>query len=127
MRKLMIFLLGCITTSLSLAKEVSFKQDILPVLMNRCAICHLKEDRHGYLVIDEENAYAGLVNIPSYTLPSMKRIEPGQPDKSYFWLKITDQHLAVGGKGWEMPYMSSLSDAEIQQIHDWIMNGAPDN
>jgi hypothetical protein len=31
--------------------RVSFKRDVLPTLVQRCGYCHMKEDRHGYLII----------------------------------------------------------------------------
>jgi hypothetical protein len=114
-------------SSLSSADEISFKQQVLPLLMKNCAVCHLKNERYGYLTIDEENSYNALVNVPSFTLPQMKRVDPGYPQKSYFWLKITGEHLRVGGKGWPMPYMSSLADKEKQAIYQWIKQGAKNN
>ena len=107
--------------------EVSFKGEVLPVLMKHCALCHQSGERYGYLTIDEETSYLGLVNIPAYSMPSMKRVEPGKPEQSYFWLKMTGEHLRIGGKGWPMPYMGSLKANEKQAIYDWIVQGAKNN
>lgn len=121
-------ILACLLFSkISLAEPVSFKGQVLPVLMDRCSVCHMREDSHGYLVIDEEYAYIALVNVPSFTLPKMKRVEPGDPQLSYFWLKITGEHLDAGGQGWAMPYMTKLNKKEKKLIYDWIAQGAKDN
>ena len=109
------------------ADEVSFSQDVLPGLLEQCAICHQRYDRHGYLVIDEENTYQAIVGIPSYQLPSMKRIEPGDPDRSYLWLKATNQHAEAGGKGWQMPVMIGVRGPLRDTLFQWIAQGAQDN
>lgn len=118
---------GLLFSNISLAESVSFKDQVLPVLMDRCSVCHMREDSHGYLVIDEEYAYIALVNVPSFTLPQMKRVEPEHPERSYFWLKITGEHLDAGGQGWAMPYMTKLNKKEKKLIYDWIVQGAKDN
>lgn len=108
---------------------VSFKRDVLPRLMAECGICHQSADPHGLLVIDEENAYNQLVDVPSYELPSMKRVSPGDPQQSYLWLKVNYQYLAAGGKGWGMPILAGgIRDPEFKKaIHDWIEQGAKNN
>lgn len=108
-------------------QTVSFSQDILPLFMDRCAICHQAEDRHGYLVVDTDNTLAGMVNVPSYSVPALMRVKPGEPEQSYLWLKLTGKHYEVGGNGWRMPYMSRLSEPQLQAVYDWIDQGAKDN
>jgi hypothetical protein len=109
------------------SETVSFSQEVLPVLMDRCAICHQAEDRHGYLVVDLNNTLAGIVNVPSFSVPALMRVEPGNPEQSYLWLKLTGKHYEVGGSGWKMPYMSRLTKQQLQAIYDWIDQGAKDN
>jgi hypothetical protein len=57
----------------------------------------------------------------------MHRIEPGSPERSYLYHKITGTQADVGGSGERMPKGGQLSDAEIQTIRTWIAQGALDN
>ena len=109
------------------SEEVSFSKDVLPGLVSQCAICHQSYDRHGYLVIDEENTYQAIVGVTSYQLPSMKRVEPGNPERSYLWLKATNQHVEAGGKGWQMPVMIGVRGPFRDTLYQWIVQGAKDN
>ena len=121
--------IGDAATDTKSEQVVSFKRDVLPRLMAECGICHQRVDPHGLLVIDEDNAYNQLVNVPSYELPSMKRVSPGDPQHSYLWLKVSYQYLAAGGKGWGMPILSGgVRDPVFRKaIHDWIEQGAKNN
>jgi hypothetical protein len=70
-------------------------------------------------------AYANLVGVPSQEQPSLNRIEPGDPDNSYLYLKITGDPSISGQR---MPLTGGpLSDAQIQLVRDWILDGAPNN
>ncbi len=109
------------------AEEISFSGDVLPGLIEQCSICHQRYDRHGYLVIDAENTYQAIVGIPSYQLPSMNRVEPGDPDRSYLWLKATNQHVEAGGKGWQMPVMIGVRGPLRDTLYQWIAQGAKNN
>ena len=109
------------------SEEVSFSQDVLPGLVAQCAICHQRYDRHGYLVIDEENTYQAIVGVTSYQLPTMKRVEPGDPDRSYLWLKAINEHVEAGGKGWQMPVMIGVRGPLRDTLYQWILQGAKNN
>jgi mono/diheme cytochrome c family protein len=58
---------------------------------------------------------------------SVSRSEPGSPEKSYLYHKITGTQDEVGGSGERMPKGGQLSDAEIATIRAWIAEGALDN
>jgi hypothetical protein len=105
---------------------VSFSKQVLPVLMKECGYCHMREERYGYLVIDPESAYTNLVGIPAHAYPKMKRVQPGAPERSYLWLKITGEYLALGGEGWRMPF-GPVSPSDTDLIRLWIQQGAPNN
>jgi hypothetical protein len=68
-------------------------------------------------------AYADIVNVPSNQVPSLDRIEPGDPDASYLIDKIEGtgllQRMPAGG--------DPLPPATIQLIRDWVSAGAPNN
>jgi len=63
---------------------------------------------------------------PSFQAPGVARIEPGDPDLSYLWLKITNQHESVGGVGNAMPLTGGLTDLQYELIERWILTGAPE-
>ena len=73
-------------------------------------------------------AYANTVNVPSNELPSMDRIEPGDPNQSYLVNKIQGTQGDVGGSGQRMPLGGDpLSEADINTIRAWITAGAENN
>ena len=62
-----------------------------------------------------------LVNVPSLEVPSMLRVEPGNPDDSYLIQKI-EGTAAVGGR---MPLGGqALPPDTIAAIRQWITDGA---
>jgi hypothetical protein len=70
------------------------------------------------------HAYAATVQTPSRELRKLPRVTPGDPERSYLYLKLTDAHTAAGGSGTLMPPDGSLSADEIARIRDWIAQGA---
>jgi hypothetical protein len=106
--------------------RVSFKRDVLPTLVQRCGYCHMKEDRHGYLIIDPELAYLNLVNIPAVSYSQMKRVEPGKPESSFLIYKMTGEHVRLGARGSAMPTWP-LPAPFINTLREWIRQGAKNN
>ncbi|WP_146648851.1 hypothetical protein [Labilithrix luteola] len=65
-----------------------------------------------------------LVNVPSVERPDLMRVRPGDPARSYLYMKIT---RASGIDGVPMPKDSPpLDEASIAAIAAWIDAGAPD-
>ena len=132
MNSLWVVLLVSISTSLiageaaQAEEKVSFRKHIAPIFRDECTYCHMREEHMGYLVLEQELAYENLVDVPAYGYPRLKRVQPGEPDRSYLWLKLTGQHLAVGGKGWPMPYYPMVDEKRLL-VHDWIVQGAKNN
>ncbi|MEM6929214.1 MAG: hypothetical protein AAF602_19905, partial [Myxococcota bacterium] len=63
--------------------------------------------------------------VPSNQLPSMNRIEPGDPDNSYIWRKISNTHIAAGGAGNRMPPSGGGLPLVTREIWEtWIFEGA---
>ena len=114
-------------TATSSPETVSFQKDVLPGLIDNCSVCHRAEDPHGYLVIDRKTTYQAIVNVNSYQLPSMKRVEPGKPEQSYLWLKSINTHHEAGGYGWNMPVMTGLYGPLKDRLYQWILEGAKNN
>ena len=110
--------------------EVSFSQQVQPILTDRCAFsgCHASTSPAVSQSLAEGLAYASTVSVPSQELPSMHRVEPGDPDQSYLVHKIQGTHLDVGGSGLRMPRgQEPLSDDQVRLIRAWIEQGARNN
>ena len=92
------------------------------VFDQRCALsgCHLNNQNPR---LKSDVAYNNIVNKPSSQ--GLDYIEPGDPDRSYLYKKITG---AAGISGARMPRGAApLSQATIDSIRVWIENGALNN
>lgn len=91
----------------------------------RCG-CHDAFERAGGMWdLTEDGAYDVLVGVPSNDVPTMARVEPGDPEASYLYLKINDRQGEVGGFGDRMPPTGfALPDDDIALIREWIEDGA---
>jgi hypothetical protein len=88
-----------------------------------CAGCHVPGHNSG-LALDDGNAYGETVDVPASQLPTMDRVEPGDTSLSYLWHKVDGTHLAVGGSGSQMPLNGSLTQQQIDDLAEWISDGA---
>lgn len=81
---------------------------------------------NGMLELTPGNAHANLVGVKSSQAAGTNRVEPGDPSKSYLWLKLTGDYLSVtGGTGDPMPLGGSLTPEQMTTIEEWILAGAP--
>ena len=105
--------------------EPTYSVDIQPIIEDACRGCHTPSFPHGELVLTA--GWASLVDRASSQVPSLMRIEPGQPDASYLWHKVSGTHRTVGGRGEAMPAggRDPLSDARLTTLENWILRGAP--
>ena len=100
---------------------VNFATQIQPIFSQRCDHCHSGGGAPQGLRLDAANSYDDLVDVPSQEVPSLKRVDPGDPDNSYLVQKI-EGTAAVGGR---MPLGGSrLPQEEIDLIRQWIGQGA---
>jgi hypothetical protein len=112
----------------------SFKRDIVPLFSAKCAFCHMKEGPDAGLILEPRFAYTMIVGVPSTESP-LKRVEPGQPERSYLLLKMQNRQREVGGSGNKMPVFPggvgfgnlSATPSEIELVRAWIVAGASDN
>jgi hypothetical protein len=108
------------------AEPVSFAADVQPILTRHCVMCHLPGAAQGDHSLYPD-AWASMVNAPSVQ-SSLMLVEPGEPDKSYSYLKINGDHLAAGGSGEIMPFPNGpLTAEEITVFRLWIEQGAERN
>lgn len=86
-----------------------------------CTGCHAGAAAPLGLRLDEGASYALLVNASSVEVPSLRRVQPGNPDASYLIQKL-EGTAAVGSR---MPLNAPpLPQATIDVIRQWITNGA---
>jgi outer membrane protein assembly factor BamB len=105
-------------------------KDLLAV---RCAgpVCHSSNMTGGSLNVTA-GATASAVRTTLISRPAsgsecassgLSLVEPGQPDKSLLYLKLT----ATPPCGSRMPPTGPLTAAEIDRVRTWIANGAADD
>lgn len=86
--------------------------------------CHDTLGQQSQLVLSSGQAYAMTVGRASVEMPSLLRVEPGSPERSYLYRKIT----GAGITGERMPLGGPpLDDAKIRLVRDWIRRGAPND
>ena len=88
-----------------------------------CAACH-RPGGIGPMPLDTEAATIGsLVGVDSLGRPGVPRVDPGNPDNSYLIWKLEPRLPDIVGA--PMPLGApSLSPDQINDIADWIRDGA---
>jgi hypothetical protein len=69
-------------------------------------------------------SYGNIVGVTSAERSDLKRIEPGDPERSYLVRKIRGDADIVGSP---MPLVGSITPAQRQLVVDWVRRGAPQN
>jgi hypothetical protein len=68
------------------------------------------------------NSFLDLVGVDRSEIPSLLRVDPGNPDNSYLVQKVEG---APNISGLQMPLnQPPLSTDQIDAIRQWILNGA---
>lgn len=89
-----------------------------------CTGCHAGAAAPLGLRLDEGASYALLVNAPSVEVPSVRRVQPGNPDASYLIQKLE----GTAARGGRMPLnQPALPPETIAVIRQWITDGAPNS
>ena len=100
------------TPAPSVNTQVSFSDDVLPILVARCQRCHGPGRSEVGLMLDSyEDVLAGSSNGPV--------VVSGSAETSYLVDLIESGSMPLGS--------AKLSDVEIQTIINWIDAGTPDN
>ena len=103
----------------------SFAQHIQTIFNTSCAVngCHNNTAEAG-LNLSQGVAYDNIVNVDSTQVPSKKRVLPNDAQNSYLVEKIEGRQ-SVGSR---MPLnRNALSSTQIQNIKNWISQGAQNN
>jgi hypothetical protein len=105
-------------------ESVSYSMHLEPLVFAHCLSCHDSEEAKAKLVLDPGLGYERLVGPRSIQDPEMALVTPGDPERSYLWLKL--QHVAVEGKGMPRTPTGSkkLRPAELNLYRRWIEGGA---
>jgi hypothetical protein len=113
--------------------SVTFSADVYPIFERSCAFdsCHGGQPAEADLFLGKDAArvYMNLVGVASKALPSMSRVETGDPDKSLLMHKLDGDACALSGCTGQcsetMPAASDqLAESERLTIRSWIAQGA---
>lgn len=86
-----------------------------------CTTCHAGANAPQGLRLDEANSYNLLVGVASVEVPSLLRVDPGNPDDSYLIQKLEGN----AASGAQMPFGGPpLPQSTIDVIRQWITDGA---
>jgi len=107
--------------SATVALSADFSSIQANVFTPICSVCHIGASAPEGLILDAQHSYSLLVNVPSTEVPSILRVNPGNPSNSYIIQKL-EGHAAVGG---QMPLGETpLPSTTIAFIVQWITDGA---
>jgi hypothetical protein len=106
------------------AEPVSYSEHLEPLVIAHCLSCHETGEAKAKLVLDPGVGFERLVGPRSIQVPDMALVEPGDPERSYLWLKL--QHVTTEGKGMPRTLTGSkkLRPAELDLYRRWIEGGA---
>ena len=120
LRRLFLTLLSSITTA---GAEISFNQDIRPILSSKCIVCHGPDDgvdakgkanrKAGLRLDTPEGAYAGKKGITA--------IVPGSLTDSEAWIRISDADDPMPPRD---GHAKPLTSGEKELLKQWIEQGA---
>lgn len=99
------------------------------VFVPRCALpgCHAAGSAAANLVLEAGRAYGEVVGVQPDTesarLAGFLLVKPGDPRRSFLFLKLSDPPPGMGSR---MPLGAEpLSPAEVELVRSWILGGAP--
>ena len=102
---------------------VSYDQ-IQSIFDDRCVRCHSGHTPPRGLDLSPGHSRE-IIGRASSGLPEMALVEPGDPSRSYLFLKLIDRHLEAGGSGRRCPIGGPpLPPPAVDRIESWIRAGA---
>ena len=115
---------GARVPEVPIEESVSYSAHLEPLVVAHCLSCHESEEAKAKLVLDSGLGYERLVGPRSIQEPEMALVEPGDPERSYLWLKL--QHMTEEGKGMPRTVTGSkkLRESELELYKRWIEGGA---
>ena len=96
-----------------------------PLMLARCLACHTFEEAKAELVLEPGEGYQRMVGRPAVQAPDLLLVAPGEPERSYLWLKL--DHRPVKGEGMPRTVAGAkrLPGRELDLVRAWIEAGAP--
>jgi hypothetical protein len=107
------------------AAGATFNDVYTKILKGSCAggYCHGGSAGGWSVKSDAAGTYAELVGPTSSACSGLKKVEPGQPEKSSLYLKVRGMFSGVC-TGSKMPTGGSLSSTQLEIVRSWIAAGA---
>ena len=113
------------------AAKLSFAKDVFPmVIRSKCGFCHNDGPSFGGLALfpTADTAFANLVGVPSgkeegylCAVSELNRVQPGEPDKSLLYLKLTNPPC---GKQMPPGMFGTTTPEQVEMVRKWILEGA---
>lgn len=88
-----------------------------------CAGCHSGSNAPEGLDLTANAAFDDIVNVTSEQVSELMRVDPGNAEDSYLYIKIIGGDRMAPGT-FQMPIGSDLSDDQIRLVREWIDAGA---
>ena len=92
------------------------------ILTPECASCHQGAAPSGGVDLSGD-PYTHIVGVAS-SVAGVNYINPGDPDTSYLFLKMSGRQAEVGGAGSTMPLSGPVDQSLLDGIETWILAGA---
>ena len=96
--------------------DVDIDTDIQPIFDNHCIVCHGPPNPIAFM--DLTLGAQDIVAVPSFQIPELNRIEPGQVSMSYLFFKINCASQLSGNRMPRDAPPLSLNDQAL--VRDWI-------
>ena len=124
MKQLMLYLVpvNILLLSSCATQPVSYQNDVVPILENRCIRCHISPDGTGYQATGLElDSYDSLMQGTFYG----PVIIAGDSRRSILNMLVEGR----AGEFQRMPHNEEdgLSEAQIETLRSWVNQGALDN
>ena len=113
------------------AGKLSFAADVYDqVIRAKCSACHSDAPSMGGLALfpGAATAYANLVGVPAGAAEGnacrnagVLRVQPGEPDKSLIYLKLT---MPICGSVMPPAAVGQTTTAQVELVRKWIAEGA---
>jgi hypothetical protein len=118
-----IFVAAVILISLGLGQgQIAVLKPVQKIVSRSCGVtgCHQGKYPAMNMSFEPDKIIGSTINVPSQEKPDLKIISTAEPAKSYLLMKIRgDKDIA----GKRMPLnATSLKDADIQALRDWILS-----
>ena len=109
--------------------EAPTLSSIQGIFTQNCAIsgCHAGPNALLGLDLSAGQSYNNMVGVQSKEAPALQIVSPNSPDDSYLIVKLEGSARMAAGTMLMPIGRSPLNENDINNIRDWILDGAKDN